>query len=426
MAIIELHNQDIEIEKTTILKNVNLKIEKGEFVLLSGVSGSGKTTFINYLVENYPHQAARVFQEADQQFTMETPFLELVFLFENLCLPEKEIEKKVKSTLKEFHLEDQSKQPVSTLSGGEQQRLALAEAASLNSDLIILDEPFASVDSDNIKFLLSKVKDLQNKGRTIIVADHDPLIYKDMAERIFLFQDYGVKDLAKNKFDDFFKSFDFKYDFKLERKDLNDHQNILESKKLSVAFGQKNILKNIDANLKKGQNLLLVGENGSGKSTFLKTIVGLQKYRGKIIKNGRVILAFQKASDTFLRITVQDEIDLSLKNRFSESFDRQKIDHWLRELHLDKRKDSSVYSLSGGEKKKLQILLIVIQAPQIILLDEAFAGLDQKSVLKMISLLKESSAAKIFVSHQLYALDGIIDSAYKIQNKGLLKLEKLS
>ncbi|WP_143803242.1 ABC transporter ATP-binding protein, partial [Oenococcus oeni] len=168
MAVIEFHNQDINVEKKIILKKVNLSIDAGEFILLSGVSGSGKTTFINKIVDEYQQTAARVFQNPDQQFTMETPLLELVFLLENLRFPSQKIGQKIDEILREFHLLDKKNQFVYTLSGGEQQRLALAEAANLKSDLVILDEPFASVDRKNIAFLLDKVKDLKKAGKTII------------------------------------------------------------------------------------------------------------------------------------------------------------------------------------------------------------------------------------------------------------------
>ncbi|OIL00375.1 cobalt ABC transporter [Oenococcus oeni] len=424
MAVIEFHNQDINVEKKIILKKVNLSIDAGEFILLSGVSGSGKTTFINKIVDEYQQTAARVFQNPDQQFTMETPLLELVFLLENLRFPSQKIGQKIDEILREFHLLDKKNQFVYTLSGGEQQRLALAEAANLKSDLVILDEPFASVDRKNIAFLLDKVKDLKKAGKTIIVADHNPLIYQGLANRIFLFENQKVKILEKNNFDDFYQGFRYRNNFHLKQAHGNPRIKI---QNLSVGFSNRLLLDNLKTEILNQENVLISGENGSGKSTLLKSIAGLQKYEGKIKRYGRLSLAFQNSSDSFLKTTVDEEIQLSKKKAFNHYLDDQRqIERWLKKLSLDKLLESSVYTLSGGEQKKLQILLLVIQAPEIVLLDEPFSGLDKKSVLNLISLLQESRSTKIFISHQLFGLDKIISSAYLIKNKKLIKMENIS
>lgn len=84
-----------------------------------------------------------------------------------------------------------------------------------------------------------------------------------------------------------------------------------------------------------------------------------------------------------------------------------------------------MYTLSGGERKKLQILLLGIQAPDIMLLDEPFTGLDKNSVLNLIDFLNSTRSTKIFTSHQLFALDKIINAAYLIHNHHLTQLEAL-
>ncbi|OIM11632.1 cobalt ABC transporter, partial [Oenococcus oeni] len=341
-----------------------------------------------------------------------------------LRFPSQKIGQKIDEILREFHLLDKKNQFVYTLSGGEQQRLALAEAANLKSDLVILDEPFASVDRKNIAFLLDKVKDLKKAGKTIIVADHNPLIYQGLANRIFLFENQKVKILEKNNFDDFYQGFRYRNNFHLKQAHGNPRIKI---QNLSVGFSNRLLLDNLKTEILNQENVLISGENGSGKSTLLKSIAGLQKYEGKIKTYGRLSLAFQNSSDSFLKTTVDEEIQLSKKKAFNHYLDdQQQIERWLKKLSLDKLLESSVYTLSGGEQKKLQILLLVIQAPEIVLLDEPFSGLDKKSVLNLISLLQESRSTKIFISHQLFGLDKIISSAYLIKNKKLIKMENIS
>ncbi len=425
MLIFNLKNKNIILNNKKILKNVNFSIEKKDFVLFSGDSGSGKTTLINYLTDNYPHLVGRVFQETDQQFTMESPFLELIFLLENIRFPTQKMGKKAKDILKEFHLLNQKDQPVNTLSGGEQQRLALAEASNLNSDLIILDEPFANVDSKNINFLLQKIISLQKKGKTFIIADHNPLLYENLVNKIFTFKNQQVKELNKSQFSNFFNSFRFNYHFLIRKSLPTQETNSINISKLQINFGKKEIFKNAEAKISKSDNLLLLGENGSGKTTLLKAIAGLQKYQGKIKKRGKLILAFQNASETFLKVTVKEEINLSNAKSFNHFLKEKDIEYWLKELNLNFLLSSSVYTLSGGEKKKLQILLIAIQSPDIILLDESFAGLDKNSILKIISLLKTIPSTKIFISHQLFGLDQIINNVYTIEDKQLIKLKRI-
>lgn len=109
MPQILFDNQDISVEEKIILKKVDLSINSGDFILLSGVSGSGKTTFINEIVKKYPKTTARVFQDSDQQFTMATPFLELIFLLENNRLPSDQIENKINNILSDFNLLNKKK-----------------------------------------------------------------------------------------------------------------------------------------------------------------------------------------------------------------------------------------------------------------------------------------------------------------------------
>ncbi|MFT8470079.1 MAG: ABC transporter ATP-binding protein [Oenococcus sp.] len=423
MSIIDFKNQNIEIDGQTILQNINLSINAGDFILLSGASGSGKTTFINELVAKYDKTAARVFQSPDQQFTMETPFYELVFLLENLQYPPDQIENKINQILTEFHLENKKNQLVDTLSGGEQQRLALAEAVNLGTQLVILDEPFASIDRQSIRFLLAKVQELQRRGRTIVIADHNPLIYNGLAQRIFLFDKHTITSLPKTDFRQFYDSFKRQNHFHLKSDFQSDRIKI---DRLSISFPDQIIFDQASALIPDKSSVLIVGENGTGKSTLLKAISGLQEFNGKITSRGKISLAFQNPSDSFLKITVQEELSLSQHKSFHEAMAPAAIEDWLTRLSLKDRLDASVYTLSGGEKKKLQLLLLVIQSPDTILLDEPFAGLDQKSVLDLIALLKTSAATKIFISHQLFAMDQIIDHAYQVQDHKLIRLAELS
>lgn len=412
MSLIKINNLNIVRDERQILSDVNLTINEGDFVLFSGISGSGKTTLINEIVDLYPGLVGRVFQDASQQFAMETPFLEMVFLLENLNTPADQIEEIANRALVEFHLDDKSNQNVNSLSGGEQQRLALAEAIYTQSQFLILDEPFASVDPINREFLLNKIASLD---KTIIVSDHDPSVYEKMATRIITFKNGDISELPKSSFTSFFK--EFKHRARIVS-NLSDEQSKLSIKDMTIDplfFGAT-------LNIPNNSHTLLYGENGIGKSTFLKSLVNLNPYKGSI-KNSfsNTLLAFQHAEDSFITITVADEIEFAVKHQFNPI--DINVDQWLERLNLQGKDEQSVYTLSGGEQKKLQILTLVIQNPELLLLDEPFAGLDNQSVKDVLELLANEQQTQILVSHQLAQLDSHINNILQIKNQ---KIESLT
>ena len=121
----------------------------------------------------------------------------------------------------------------------------------------------------------------------------------------------------------------------------------------------------------------------------------------------QVAQIFQSADDQFLKVTVQEELDLSKKNR-NRYFTDQIINEYLAKLKLDKHLDQVVYSLSGGQKKKLQILLMLICQHDVLLIDEPLAGLDHDSARQVIKLLQESQnklhQSFLIISHQTHEL----------------------
>jgi energy-coupling factor transport system ATP-binding protein len=411
MNIVEFNNSNILSHEQVILNNISLSIAERDFVIFSGISGSGKTTLINEIVKNYSGVVGRVFQDANQQFTMETPYMELVFLLENLQVPANEIDKKIDNILNEFHLIDLKNHKVNTeLSGGEQQRLALAEALLIDSKLIILDEPFASVDVINREFLLNKIGEI-SKTKTIIIADHNPSIYEKLANRIIHFSDNKIDEIPKSKFVEFYNQFKLVAHFKSTA--VGD--SLIKAENFSV----DNLFSVNSLKIPKLSKTLIIGENGTGKTSFFNTLLKLKNYQGTIKNKAiKTVPAFQHAEDSFLEITVGDEISFATKHQFSPI--DVDVDYWLRNLNLENKNDQSVYTLSGGEKKKLQILTIVIQNPDLLLLDEPFAGLDINSIKEVVSLLKTNpQQTQIIISHEFHNLEKYINNIIEIKDQKL-------
>ena len=176
------------------IDNISLKIVKGEFVVVAGHNGSGKTTLFRHLnglltpnsgdvrvdgisvssdVLRARQIVGLVFQDADSQIVGETVYDDVAFGPENLCLNPDEVQRRVASALSAVGLEHLADQRPHRLSGGEKRRLAIAGILAMESQVLVLDEPFANLDHSGMKQVLSRIVDLHQSGKTIILSTHD-------------------------------------------------------------------------------------------------------------------------------------------------------------------------------------------------------------------------------------------------------------
>lgn len=188
-------------EGRVLFENFNFKIESGEFVCFSGVSGCGKTTLLNMIGMIEPFDSGKLLIDGEAMVTpkqrMQYFRKKLGFLFQNFALVEnKTVEQNLKlirkqdrtnltmeEALKRVGLSGVLKQKVYTLSGGEQQRVALARLFFKQSEIILADEPTGSLDEANANRIMQILKELHQEGKTIILVTHDEKI-KRMAERV--------------------------------------------------------------------------------------------------------------------------------------------------------------------------------------------------------------------------------------------------
>ena len=188
-------------EGRVLFENFNFKIESGEFVCFSGVSGCGKTTLLNMIGMIEPFDSGKLLIDGEAIVTpkqrMQYFQKKLGFLFQNFALVEnKTVEQNLKlirkqdrtnltmeEALKRVGLSGVLKQKVYTLSGGEQQRVALARLFFKQSEIILADEPTGSLDEANANRIIQILKELHQEGKTIILVTHDEKI-KRMAERV--------------------------------------------------------------------------------------------------------------------------------------------------------------------------------------------------------------------------------------------------
>ncbi len=176
------------------IDDISLKIEKGEFVVVAGHNGSGKTTLFRHLngllkpntgdvkldgisvsadVLRARQMVGLVFQDADSQIVGETVYDDVAFGPQNLCLSPEAVSRRVASALCAVGLEHLAGQRPHRLSGGEKRRLAIAGILAMESQVLVLDEPFANLDYSGMLQVLSRIVDLHRAGKTIILSTHD-------------------------------------------------------------------------------------------------------------------------------------------------------------------------------------------------------------------------------------------------------------
>ncbi|MBW2568376.1 MAG: ABC transporter ATP-binding protein [Deltaproteobacteria bacterium] len=214
MNILEIENISHRFSDGTLgIGCINLTIREGEFVVIAGSNGSGKTTFLRHLnglllpdtgvvriagvsvsddIVRARQIVGMVFQDSDSQIVGETVYDDVAFGPENLCLNKSEVKKRVSEALKSVGLEDLADQRPYLLSGGEKRRLAVAGILAMKPRVVVFDEPFSSLDYPGTKQVLNQIVSLHKSGHTILVTTHDLEKVIAIADRLIIMEDGRV------------------------------------------------------------------------------------------------------------------------------------------------------------------------------------------------------------------------------------------
>jgi energy-coupling factor transport system ATP-binding protein len=444
-----------------ILNHITWTPAPNSFNLLVGPSGSGKSTLLkamaglapkfggvvaggDILLDNQsigpivPFERAKriaiLFQNPSRQFAMQTAREQIAFALENLQFARPVIDDRVATTITEFHLEKIADQNLLTLSGGEQQRVALAVVWAMNADIILLDEPFANVDPAGRVALLTTLQELhQQQAKTIVISDHDWSGYADLATHFFSLSAEAGR-LTQRPLTEL-------RDYQPSTVTFADHRQANPTfswEKLSVAVGPRQLLHDTTGFLSAGQLGLLSGPNGTGKSTFLQALTRQRPYQGVIryvnqpterlsrrLLAKHIGLVFQNPTDQFVTMTVAEELSLSHKHSLQAAYwTPGRITAALTTLGLQDLQKQVVYQLSGGQQKKVQTLAMLIMAQPVLLFDEPLAGLDSESSHSLLMLMQQTirdlGIAGLMISHQRTDLPGFIDYELQLKDQGLV------
>lgn len=430
-VMIKLKNVSVDIKSKNILSDINLTVGNGEFVLLCGESGCGKTTMtklINGLIPHFVKDAkvsgsvsvagldiskqpmyriaetvGSVFQNPKTQFFNTDSCAEIAFGLENIGADTEFIQKRVAETLSELNIEKLANRSVFSMSGGEKQLLAFASVYAMNPQVYVLDEPSANLDQSAIVKLRTILETIKKSGRTVLIAEHRISYLNGLADRIIYMKDGRIdKEFTPKEFAELSDS---------ERESLglrNIHpekinipellslqpDSILTVNNLSVRRKKKLICNSISLSAGAGDVIGIVGENGNGKSTFCNCLCGLlPSTDGEIVYHGKKLS--RKARTKQFGMVMQDVnhqlFSDSVKNECllanSDATDEE-ISALLKSFDLSDYTDSHPLTLSGGQRQRLAICQAIMGGKKILIFDEPTSGLDYRHMYQVTELMK--------------------------------------
>lgn len=439
-----------ETSKENIIDGFTYFFNKGEIYLITGFSGCGKSTLANVIAGLYPSSKGilskgevrlfgkeiseyppekraeyimMMFQNADTQFCMDIVRDEIIFCLENIAFPVEKMDGTVDRVLKETGIEYLKYRKISSLSGGEKQKLSLACILAVSPEIIILDEPFANVDYESSQEIVNILKNInREKEVTIIAVDHRISLWKDI-DYTLLHLGKGCSFVDKNidkYLVDIIDEEEYRNNFFKRYKDFEERKDAVAVENLDISYKKELILKDINLAIKEGGITSIIGKSGTGKTSLLKAIAGIykishgnikifgtdiKKIKDKVFINN-VGIVFQNPQNQFITYKVIDEIMFTMRNRYPKEDEKllvEKSENLLKEFELYKYRNFSPFSLSQGQQRKLAVLSMLGAGQKIILCDEPTYGQDNKTSIEIMEFLKrkaiEENITVVMVSH---------------------------
>ena len=439
-----------ENENTGGVRDIDLNIEDGQFVVLCGESGCGKTTItrlINGLIPHYYEGqmagevwvngekvseqplydtaavVGSVFQNPRSQFFNVDTTSEITFGCENLGQPEKDIRERFAKTVRDFRLEKLMDRNIFHLSGGEKQKIACAGVSIMEPDVLVMDEPSSNLDAASILDLRKILAFWKSQGKTIIVSEHRLYYLRGLADRfIYLAEGQVSRDYSAAEFEQLTEQ---------QRSNMGLRTFALErllppvlpqQEKTALAlhnfrFAYKNepeTLHIMDCEIPTNRIVGIIGNNGAGKSTFSRCFCGLEKRCGEIVWNGRkyrpkdrlstCYMVMQEVNHQLFTESVLDEVLISM-----EEENQERAEEILNRLDLLAFKDRHPMSLSGGQKQRVAIASAIASKRSILFFDEPTSGLDYKHMKEVANVLRQVRDTGITVYVIIHDLELILD-----------------
>ncbi|MHA1137617.1 MAG: ABC transporter ATP-binding protein [Candidatus Thorarchaeota archaeon] len=430
-----LESRDISFSydgKTEILRSANLQVRPGEVVVLTGPTGSGKSTLAKCLSGFIPrsidgefsgevridgkdtseHSVAEmsrlvslVQQDPDSQICTLKVVDEVAFGPENYEFEPKMIENLISSSLFAVDASHLHNRITHALSGGEKQRLAIAAMLSTQPKYLLLDEPSASLDPKGILSLRKILMELKEKNVGILCIEHNLDTIRPVADRILSISNGTITD---------WNQINEESSISPTHTSVQEHTPLLTLEEVNFSYGSSHVIHDVSMNIHQGEIIALMGGNGSGKTTLVSLLGGLLNP-----DNGRVILESVAISDID-RKEIAKRIAVVFQNPNHQIFERtvwkeqiltseilggmhdtseKESTNLLNSAQLGNFLDRNPFSLSHGQKRRLNITSSIAHSPDILLLDEPFIGQDREGREFISNVITKTASAVLVVTH---------------------------
>ena len=457
--MIDVEHLTVRYGRTLALDEVSLSVAQGSFVLISGPSGCGKSTLALCLAGLIPHvtparmdgsvsvggsdtracrlpdlacQVGLVFQNPATQLFNATVEAEVAFAPRNLGLAAEAIAARVAFALQATGITHLRDREARALSGGEQQRVAIASVLALRPRVLVLDEPTANLDWKGTEQVLSTLVQLQREeGLTVVIIEHRLRAIAGLADRVLLMQEGRI--VADGRPEEVFAdrqrmaamgvrypwhdlawhglagdlSTHFPEDVTVPDADT---QPLVGLRGVDAGYGRRRVLRDLNLAVYPGEFVALVGDNGAGKSTVARVIAGvLRPGRGRVIwdrasrrlpQGRRVGLLFQNPLQQLVCDQVEEEVAFGPRNYGLGNGNGLKA--VLEASDLITIRERHPQLLSAGQQQRTALAATMALLPRLLILDEPTMGQDWGHLSRMMDYLvrlNQDGQAILLITH---------------------------